>query len=259
MNWRDIIAHRELFMMFAWRDLKVRYKQTGLGVAWAVLQPFLTMVVFSLVFGRIAGMGSYVGGLPYPIFTFSALLPWTYFSTTLTRAGNVLVDSSALVTKVYFPRLVLPLSTAISGLVDLAISLVVLVGMMFFYGIHPTWALLTLPLFVALTAGCAMGAGLWLSALNVEYRDVKFIIPFLVQIWMYLCPVIYPLSRVPARFQTWYSLNPMVGAIAGFRWSVVGGAFPGFAVALSVIIMVPMMISGLFFFRRMERIFADVV
>lgn len=259
INGRDIWAHRELFWMFAWRDLTVRYKQTGLGVAWAILQPFLTLVVFSLVFGRLAGMGSFVGGLPYPIFTFTALLPWIYFSSTMTRAGNVLVDSAGLVTKVYFPRLLLPLSTAVSGLVDLAISLIVLIGMMFFYGIAPTWGLITLPLFVALASGCAIGVGLWLAALNVEYRDVKFIIPFLVQIWMYLCPVIYPLSRVPARFQTLYALNPMVGAISGFRWSVIGGTFPTLPVVMSVTIMIPLMVSGLYFFRRMERVFADVV
>lgn len=260
LHLKELWGHRELFWVFAWRDLKVRYKQTELGIAWAVLQPFFTMIVFSLVFGRLAGLGADTGGIPYPVFSFAALLPWTYFAATVTRASGVLVDSASLVTKVYFPRLLLPLSSTVSGVVDLGIAFIVLIGLMLFYGLVPTWGVLMIPLFVLLAAGAALGVGLWLAALNVEYRDVRFLTPFLVQTWMYLTPVVYPISRVPARFQALYAVNPMVGVVEGFRWALFGQThFPAAALAISVAITVPMIISGLFFFRRMERMFADVV
>jgi lipopolysaccharide transport system permease protein len=257
---KELWGHRELFWMFAWRDLTVRYKQTELGIAWAILQPVLTVVVFSLVFGRLAGLGADTGGIPYPVFSFAALLPWTYFASTVTRASNVLVDNTALVTKVYFPRLLLPLSASASGVVDLGIAFLVLIGMMLFYGLVPTWGILLIPLFVVLGAAAAIGVGLWLAALNVEYRDVRFLTPFLVQIWMYLTPVVYPINRVPARFQALYAVNPMVGVVEGFRWALFGQTqFPATALIVAVAVTVPMVVSGLFFFRRMERVFADVV
>lgn len=257
---KELWGHRELFWMFAWRDLKIRYKQTELGIAWAILQPFFTMVVFSVVFGRLAGLGADTGGIPYPVFSFAALLPWAYFAATVTRASNILVDSASLVTKVYFPRLLLPLSASVSGVVDLGIAFVVLVGLMFFYGLVPTWGVLAIPMFVLLAAGSALGVGLWLAALNVDYRDVRFLTPFLVQTWMYLTPVVYPINRVPARFQTLYALNPMVGVVEGFRWALFGKTpFPASALLMAVAITVPLIVSGLFFFRRMERVFADVV
>ena len=260
LQFKELWSQRELFWTFAWRDLKIRYKQTELGIAWAILQPLFTVVVFSLVFGRLAGLGADTGGIPYPVFSFAALLPWTYFAATVTRASNVLVDSASLVTKVYFPRLLLPLSATVSGVVDLGIAFVVLVGLMLFYGLVPTWGVLAIPLFILLAAGAALGVGLWLGALNVEYRDVRFLTPFLVQIWMYLTPVVYPLNRVPARFQTLYALNPMVGVVEGFRWALFGQTqFPGSALLMAVAITIPLVVSGLFFFRRMERIFADVV
>lgn len=257
---RELWGHRELFWVLAWRDLKVRYKQTELGIAWAVLQPFFTMIVFSLVFGRLAGLGANTGGIPYPVFSFAALLPWSYFGATVTRASNVLVDSASLVTKVYFPRLLLPLSSTVSGVVDLGIAFIVLIGLMLFYGLVPTWGVLLIPLFVLLAAGAALGVGLWLAALNVEYRDVRFLTPFLVQTWMYLTPVVYPINRVPVRFQTLYAVNPMVGVVEGFRWALFGRTpFPASALLMGVAITVPLIITGLFFFRRMERVFADVV
>ena len=260
LNVRDLWGHRELFWMFAWRDLTIRYKQTELGVAWAVLQPFFTMIVFSLVFGRLAGLGTDIGGLPYPVFTFTAILPWNYFQGTVTRASNVLVDSANLVTKVYFPRLLLPLSTVVSGLVDLAIAFVVLLGLMLFYRIMPGWGVVVLPFFVLLAGAAALAVGLWLGALNVEYRDVRFITPFLTQIWMYLTPVVYPISKVPARYVMLYSINPMVGVVEGFRWALLKSVpFPTVPLAMGIAVTVPLLISGLYFFRRMERIFADVV
>src|SRR5450759_760305 len=238
---KELWRSRELFWMFAWRDLKIRYKQTELGIAWAILQPFFTMVVFSLVFGRLAGLGADTGGVPYPVFSFAALLPWTYFASTVTRTSNVLVDSSALVTKVYFPRLLLPLSASVSGIVDLGIAFIVLVGLMLFYGLTPTWGVLALPIFVLMAAGASVGVGLWLAALNVEYRDVRFLTPFLVQTWMYLTPVVYPINKVPVRFQALYAVNPMVGVVEGFRWALFGQTpFPATALLVALAVIVPM-------------------
>jgi lipopolysaccharide transport system permease protein len=242
------------------RDLKVRYKQTALGAAWAIIQPLLLMVIFTVVFGRLAGFSGDTNGVPYPVFTYAALLPWTYFANTTTNAGNGLVASASLITKVYFPRLLIPLSTAVTGLIDLGIAFVVLIGMMVYYGTAPTWGILAMPLFLLLATASSLGVGLWLSALNVEYRDVKHVIPFLVQAWMYLSPVAYPFTAIPAPWQTLYSVNPMVGVVEGFRWALFGGSrFPFAAVAMGGVAAGVLLISGLFYFRHMERTFADLV
>jgi len=260
LNVRELWEHRELFWVFAWRDLKVRYKQTELGAAWAIIQPIAMMVVFTVVFGRLAGFSENTSGVPYPVFTFVALLPWIYFAGTISKAGNSLVDSSHLITKVYFPRLLIPLSSAVGGLVDLAIAFLVLVGMMLFYGTAPTWGVLALPFFVLLATAAALGVGLWLAALNVEYRDVRHVIPFLVQFWMYVSPVGYPTSIIPDRWQALYALNPIVGVVEGFRWALLGTMpFPVWPLAVSSGVVLTLLVTGLFYFRRMERTFADVV
>jgi lipopolysaccharide transport system permease protein len=257
---RTLWPYRELFWTLAARDLKVRYKQTALGAAWAIIQPVVMMVLFTVIFGRLAGFAKETNGVPYPVFTYVALLPWTYFAGTITNAGNSLVASASLITKVYFPRLLIPLSTAVTGLVDLGIAFVVLIAMMVYYGTAPTWGVLALPLFVLLATGAALGVGLWLSALNVEYRDVKHVIPFLVQVWMYLSPVAYPVGTIPAQWQTLYSMNPMVGVVEGFRWALLGKtSFPLASLVIGTGVVGVVLISGLFYFRRTERIFADVV
>lgn len=260
LDLKDLWDYRELFATLAARDLKVRYKQTELGIAWAIIQPLFAMVVFSVIFGHFAGFSSRTAGVPYPVFTYVALLPWTYFAGTLGRTGNSMVASANLITKVYFPRLVIPLSSVVAGLVDLAIAFVVLLGMMVFYRIIPTWGALLLPLLVLLATLASLGVGLWLAALNVEYRDIGYVIPFLAQIWMYVTPVAYPASVIPERWQTLYALNPMMGVVQGFRWALLGGMpFPAFPLAMSVLFVGLFLITGLFYFRRMERTFADVV
>ena len=258
LNLRDLWEYRGLLYFLTWRDIKVRYKQTVLGAAWAIIQPFFTMVVFSLFFGRLAGIPS--EGVPYPIFAYSALLPWNYFAGALDRAGNSLVGSANLITKVYFPRLVIPLSAVLAGLLDFAIAFVVLIGMMLFYGITPTVAVLTLPFFLLLALVTALGVGLWLSALNVQYRDVRYTIPFLTQFWLFASPVAYPASLVPERWRALYGLNPMVGVVEGFRWALLGKTeSPGPLLAVSVAVVILLFVGGLFYFRRMEETFADVV
>ncbi len=255
---RELWEYRELLYFLTWRDIKVRYKQTALGAAWAVLQPFLTMVVFSLFFGSLAGVPS--GDLPYPIFAFAALVPWTFFSTGVTLASTSLVEQERIIAKVYFPRLIVPAAAVLACGVDFAIAFVVLLGMMLVYGIEPSAAILTLPVFVALAAATALAAGLWLSALNVLYRDVRYAIPFIVQLWLFISPVAYPSSLVPAPWDALYGLNPMAGVIDGFRWALVGGAEPpGALLAVSVAVVVISLAGGLLYFRRMERSFADVV
>lgn len=255
---RDLWTYRELLYFFVWRDLKVRYKQTALGAAWAVIQPFFTMVVFSIFFGRLAKIPS--DGLPYPVFAYSALVPWTYFATALAQSSNSLVEHSRLITKVYFPRVLVPAAAIVAGLVDLAIAFTVLLAMLVYYHITPTSAVLTLPLFVLLAAATALGTGLWLSALNVRYRDVRYTIPFLVQFWLFATPVAYPSSLLPERWRLLYGLNPMAGVVDGFRWALLGKAEPpGALLAVSVATAVLLVIGGLFYFRRMERAFADVV
>ena len=254
----DLWEYRELLYFLAWRDIKVRYKQTVLGAAWAIIQPFSTMVVFSIFFGRLAKMPS--DGIPYPIFAYCALLPWSYFAGALDRAGNSLVGNANLLTKVYLPRLVLPLSATMAGLLDFAIAFVVLIAMMIFYGITPTSAVWTLPFFLLLALATSLGVGLWLSALNVQYRDVRYTIPFLTQFWLFASPVAYPSSLVPEQWRVLYGLNPMAGVIEGFRWALLGkGSGPGPMLAVSVLVTAVLLVSGAYYFRRMEKTFADVV
>ncbi len=258
LNLRDLWDYRELLYFLVWRDIKVRYKQTALGAAWAVLQPFLTMLVFSVFFGRLANVPS--DGIPYPIFTYTALLPWQLFAHALNESSNSLVSNERLITRVYFPRLVIPVSAVLAGLADFGIAFVLLIGMMFFFGIIPTLAILTLPFFILLAIAAALSIGLWLSALNVQYRDVRYVIPFLTQFWLFATPIAYPSSLVPEPWRAWYGLNPMAGVVEGFRWALLGrtgGTAP--LLVVSVVIVGLLLASGLAYFRRMERTFADVI
>lgn len=258
LDLRELWEYRELLYFFVWRDIKVRYKQTVLGAAWAVIQPFFTMVVFSLFFGKLARIPS--EGIPYPIFAYSALVPWMYFANALSSATNTMVEHQRVITKVYFPRLVLPISAALSGLVDFGIAFVVLVGMMLFYGIVPTVAVWTVPFFILLAMITALGVGLWLSALNVQYRDVRYTIPFLVQFWLFATPIAYPSTLVPEKWRALYGLNPMAGVVEGFRWALLGKEQgPGPMLAVSALAITLVLLGGLFYFRRMEKTFADVV
>ncbi|MCD6356279.1 MAG: ABC transporter permease [Anaerolineaceae bacterium] len=258
LNLRDLWLYRELIYFMTWRDLKVRYKQTLLGASWAILQPFLTMVVFSIFFGNLAKVPS--DGVPYPIFSYTALIPWTLFSKALQDASRSLVANSHMITKVYFPRMILPLSSVLAGLVDFLIAFIVLLGMMFFFRITPTVNLWMLPFFLLLTLVTAIGVGLWLSALNVLYRDINYILPFLTQFWMYLTPIAYPSSMVPEEWRAIYALNPMVGVVEGFRWVLLGTEQPsGIMTMVSSAVAVILLVSGMFFFRRTERLFADMV
>ena len=255
---KDLWEYRELLYFLVWRDIKVRYKQTALGAAWAIIQPFFSMVVFSVFFGKLAKMPS--DGIPYPIFAFSALVPWTFFANGLAQSANSLVDSANLIRKVYFPRLTIPIANVLSGLVDFTIAFVVLLGMMFWYGVAPTARIVWLPLFLLLALVTALAVGLWLSVLNVEYRDVRYTIPFLTQFWMYATPVVYPSSLLSEPWRTIYGLNPMVGVIEGFRWALLGTkTAPGPMIAVSAGAAVLLLIGGAYYFRRMEKTFADVV
>ena len=254
----SVYQYRELLYFLTWRDVKVRYKQAAIGVAWVVLQPLLTMIVFTVIFGQFAKMPS--DNLPYPIFTFTALLPWTYFSQAISRSGTSLVSNSNLISKVYFPRLIVPISGALGPLVDFAISFLILLVMMAWYGIAPTWGVLALPFFLLLAFVTALATCLYLSALNVKYRDVGHAIPFLVQFWMYASPVVYSLHLIPERWRLLYSLNPMAGVIEGFRWALLGKDMPDFsAIAVSTFMMIVLFIGGLVYFRRTERTFADLI
>ncbi len=258
INFRELWAYRELLFILAWRDVSVRYKQSVVGIGWAVLQPLMMMLIFTIVFGKFAKLPS--EGIPYPIFTFCALLPWNYFASSLSGSSNSLVGSSHLVTKVYFPRLVLPLSKVFSGLVDFGIGFVILLGMMVWYGVTPTIGILFLPLFMLVAMLASLGVGLWLTAINVKYRDVVFVVPFLVQFWMYASPVAYSTTIVPERWQWVYGLNPMVGVIEGFRWAMLGKESPNIEmmlVSLGGIIFI--LISGLYYFKKMEKTFADII
>jgi len=258
LNLRDLWVYRELVYFLIWRDVKVRYKQTALGAAWAILQPLLQMIVFTLLFGNLAQLDS--DGAPYPIFAYTALLPWGLFSKALADAGRSLVLNRTMITKVYFPRLIIPIASVISGLVDFAIAFVVLLGLMVYFGVRPTPAVWTLPFFVLLALISALGAGLWLSALNVIYRDVGYTIPFLTQFWFFLTPIVYSSQEVSGTWQWLYALNPMVGVVDGFRWALLGtDSAPGTMAAISAGIAILVLISGLFYFRRMERTFADQV
>jgi lipopolysaccharide transport system permease protein len=257
IGFRELWAYRELLYFLTLRDVKVRYKQTALGAAWAVIQPLFMMLVFSLFFGRLAKVPS--DGIPYPVFTFCALLPWQLFAHALTESSNSLVANERLITKVYFPRLIVPIAAVLGGLVDFAVAFVILLAMIIYYGIVPTWAVVTLPAFILLAVLTALAVGLWLSALNVKYRDVRYTINFLIQFWLFATPVAYPSSIVPERWRALYGLNPMAGVVEGFRWALLGKQPPGALLAVSVGVVVAILFGGLYYFRRMEQEFADVV
>jgi lipopolysaccharide transport system permease protein len=255
---RELWEYRDLLYLFVWRDIKVRYKQTLVGTSWAIIQPFIAMIVLSLFFGKLAKMPS--EGTPYPIFAYSALVPWTYLVNVLSQSSNSVVSNRAVVTRVYFPRLIIPMTTVMTGLVDFCIAFAMLLAMMLFYGIWPTAAMFTLPFFLLLGIVTALGLGLWLAALNVKYRDIGFTLPFLTQIGFFVTPIAYPSSLVPERWQAIYGLNPMAGVVEGFRWALLGKTEPpGMIFAVSVLVAVCLLIGGLYFFRHKEDTFADVV
>ncbi len=258
--WRDLWRYRELFYFLAWRDILVRYKQTFIGVAWALIRPFLTMVVFTIVFGRLASLPS-EGDAPYPVMVFAAMLPWQFFASALMECSNSLITNANLISKVYFPRLVVPTSAVIVSFVDFLISGIILLGLMTWYNSIPSWRIVTLPLFITIAFMAAMGGGLWLAALNVQYRDFRYIVPFIVQFGLYISPVGFSSAIVPEQWRLVYSLNPMVGVIDGFRWAIIGGDvqlyWPGFLLALLLVGV--LLVTGVLYFRRMERTFADVI
>lgn len=258
IDFKELWHYRELLYFLTWRDVKVRYKQTVLGAAWAILQPLSLMLVFSLFFGKLAKMPS--DGIPYPLFTFCALLPWQLFANSLTESSNSLVGNQHLITKIYFPRLVIPISAVLAGLVDFAIAFMILLGLMVYYGVTPGWPVIMLPGFVLLTIATALGVGLWLSALNVKYRDVRYTIGFMVQFWLFATPVAYPSNLIPEKWRILYGINPMAGVVEGFRWALLGNARPlGQMLWVSVAVVVIVLVGGLYYFRRMEQEFADIV
>ena len=255
---KELWAYRELLYFLIWRDVKVRYKQTALGVAWAIIQPVFTMIVFSLFFGRLGKIPS--DGIPYPIFCYAALVPWTFFSHGLTQASNSLVGSSNLIKKIYFPRLSVPIAAVTSGIIDFSISFVVLLGMMVYYGVYPTINVIWVPLLLLLTLITSLGVSLWLSALNVQFRDVRYVLPFLTQLWLFATPIAYPSSLLPEPWRTLYSINPMVGVVEGFRWALLGAkTAPGPMMIVSSLTALALLVGGAFYFRRLEKTFADVV
>ena len=255
---KDIWEYRELLIIFVWRDLKVRYRQTVIGALWAVIQPFLTMVIFSVFFGRLAGVPS--DGIPYPIFSYAALVPWTFFANGVTQASNSLVNSADMIKKIYFPRLTMPMASVFAGLVDFVLALIVLLGMMLYYGFVPTINTIWLPLFVILAMITALGVSFWLSALNVQFRDVRYMIPFITQAWLFATPVAYSSSLLSEPWRTLYGLNPMVGVVEGFRWALLGtSAAPSPIILISFVVALGILISGILYFRRMEKTFADVI
>ncbi|MBS9385286.1 MULTISPECIES: ABC transporter permease [Dolichospermum] len=257
--WQDLWRYRELFYFLAWRDILVRYKQTAIGIVWALIRPFLTMVVFTVVFGQLAKLPS--EGAPYPILVFSAMLPWQFFSNSLSECSNSLITNANLLSKVYFPRLVVPTSAVVVSFVDFMISGIILLALMAWYNFVPTWRILTLPLFIGVAFAASMGAGLWLASLNVQYRDFRFIVPFIVQFGLYISPVGFSSTIVPEKWRFLYSLNPMVGVIDGFRWAILGGNsqlyLPGFILSMALVVL--LLVSGIWYFRKMERTFADVI
>ncbi|QSJ15260.1 ABC transporter permease [Nostoc sp. UHCC 0702] len=256
--WQDLWRYRELFYFLAWRDILVRYKQTAIGIAWALIRPFLTMVVFTVVFGKLAKLPSPV---PYPILVFAAMLPWQFFSSALGECSSSLISNANLISKVYFPRLIVPISAVIVSFVDFMISGIILLGLMAWYNFVPDWRILTLPLFIGIAFAASMGVGLWLAALNVEYRDFRYIVPFIMQFGLYISPVGFSSSVVPEQWRLLYSVNPMVGVIDGFRWAILGGDatiyWPGFTISLALVIL--LLVSGIWYFRKMERTFADII
>lgn len=254
----EVWAYRELLYFLIWRDIKIRYKQTVIGAAWAVFQPLLTMAIFTLVFGRIARVSS--DGLPYPVFAFTALLPWNLFAAAVSRNSISVVSESNLITKVYFPRLIVPLSATLSGIVDFGMAFLALLGLLWWYGITPTVYVLTLPVFLMLALATALAVGLWLSAVNARYRDVGHAVPFLVQMWMFASPVAYSINAIPEKWRLFYSLNPLAGVVEGFRWALLGVESPNLAsVAVSALVVAVLLVGGLAYFNRMSRTFADVV
>jgi lipopolysaccharide transport system permease protein len=257
--WRDLWKYRELFYFLAWRDILVRYKQTVIGIAWSVVRPFLTMIVFTFIFGSIAKLPS--NGVPYPILVYSAMLPWQFFANSLAESSNSLIENSNLLTKVYFPRLIVPTSSVIVSLIDFGISFVILIGLMVFFQFTPSIYILTLPLFLIMGLLTALGAGLWFSSLNVKYRDFRYIVPFIVQFGLYISPVGFSSSVIPAQWRLLYSINPMVGVIDGFRWAILGSQtafyWPGFVLSIGLTLL--LLISGIIHFRKVERVFADVI
>jgi lipopolysaccharide transport system permease protein len=257
--WQDLWRYRELFYFLAWRDILVRYKQTAIGIAWALLRPLLTMIVFTVVFGAIAKLPS--NGVPYPILVFAGLLPWQFFSNALSECSNSLIGNSNLLSKVYFPRLIIPTSSVIVSFVDFLISGMILLGLMAWYNFVPTWRIVALPVFTLMAFLASMGAGLWLAALNVQYRDFRFVVPFLVQFGLYLSPVGFSSSVIPEQWRLLYSLNPMVGVIDGFRWCITGqsSVLLGWTTVLSMAVVLALFGSGIWYFRKMERTFADVI
>jgi len=258
LDFRELWKYRELLFFLSWRDIKVRYKQTILGASWAILQPFFTMVVFSVFFGGLANVPS--DQLPYPIFSYAALVPWHFFSNGLVQSANSLVSSSNLIKKVYFPRFVVPISAVLSGVVDFALAFVVLLGMMVFYGISPTWNIVWLPLMLLLALVTSLGVGMWLTAMNVQFRDVRYAVSFIEKAWMFATPIAYPSSLLEEPWRTLYGLNPMAGVVEGFRWALLGtDTAPGPIILVSSLVSVTLLISGAFYFRRMEKSFADVV
>lgn len=257
--WKDLWRYRELFYFLAWRDILVRYKQTTIGLAWALLRPLLTMLVFTLVFSKLAKLPS--DGVPYPILVFAALLPWMFFANAFTEAGNSLISNANMISKVYFPRLVLPASAVIVSFTDFLISAAIMALLMVWYGYVPDWHIITLPLFVLVAFAAAMGAGLWIAALNVKYRDFRYVIPFIVQLGLYISPVGFSSNIVPEQWRLLYSINPMVGVIDGFRWAILGGTtplyWPGFLISLALVFAI--FVTGIFYFRKTEKSFADVI
>ena len=254
----ELWEYRELLYFLAWRDIKIRYKQTALGAAWAIIQPFFTMVIFSIFFGRLAGIPS--DGVPYPIFSFAALVPWTFFANSLNQSSNSLVSSANLIQKVYFPRLAVPIASVFSGMVDFVLAFIVLLGMMLYYGMLPTINVVWLPAFCLLAFVTSLGVGLWLSAMNVRFRDVRYTVPFLTQFWMFATPIAYPSSLLSEPWRTLYGLNPMVGVIEGFRWGLLGtNTAPGGIFIISSLMAVAILVGGAFYFRRAEKSFADIV
>lgn len=255
--WSDIWQYRELFYFLVWRDILVRYKQTALGIAWALIRPLLTMIVLTIVFGKLAKLPS--EGIPYPILVFCATLPWQFFSTALSESSNSLLTNTDLISKIYFPRLIVPMSSVIVSVVDFLLAALILAALMIWYGIAPTWQVFTLPAFIATACAAAAGAGFWFAAINVRYRDVRYIVPFLVQFGVYISPVGFSSSIVPDHWRFWYSLNPMVGVIDGFRWAILGNEvaiyWPGFLLSLGLVAL--LLSSGIWYFRRTERTFAD--
>ncbi|BBC25351.1 ABC transporter permease [Pseudanabaena sp. ABRG5-3] len=257
--WKDLWRYRELFYFLAWRDILVRYKQTAIGIVWALIRPFLTMVVFTVVFGQLAKLPSH--GVPYPILVFAGMLPWQFFSNALSECSNSLIGNANLISKVYFPRLIVPTSAVIVSFVDFLISGIILLGLMAWYNFVPDWRILTLPIFILIACAASMGVGLWLAALNVQYRDFRFVVPFIIQFGLYISPVGFSSSIVPEQWRLLYSLNPMVGVIDGFRWAILGGQstiyLSGFLLSLTLVFL--LLWSGIWYFRKMEKTFADVI